>query len=119
VAVVVHGAYSTAALAPRVTSMRRSLLARMQLKQRDLTWAGRELLDSYVRAKAKVVAIDEWLESNPMIRADGTTAPVMKVYFVALNASVRTLDALRGVIRDMDRGAGDFARALEALEAER
>jgi hypothetical protein len=32
---------------PLIDSMKKSLLARKGLRQRDLTWAGRELLDVY------------------------------------------------------------------------
>jgi len=98
--------------------MKRSLLARMGLRQAELTWAGRELLDSYCRSKAKVVAIDAWLEKNPMIRVDGAAAPVMRLYFTALNTSVRTLDALRSMIGEIAREDRTFADALAALEAE-
>jgi hypothetical protein len=98
--------------------MKRSLLARMGIRQRDLTWLGRELLDSYCRSKAKVVAIDEWLETEPMIRADGTTPAVMKTYWTAMNASTRQLEALRAVIADLDRSDGRYAHALAALERE-
>src|SRR5689334_7485568 len=107
-----HGAHSVAFLAPRVSSMKRSLLARMGLRQAELTWLGRELLDSYCRSKAKVVAIDEWLETNPMIRDDGTTPAVMKTYWCAANASTRQLEALRQVIADMDRTDGRYEHAL-------
>jgi hypothetical protein len=114
-----HGAKSTLALAPAVVSMKKSLLARMGLRQRDLTWAGRELLDSYCRAKAKVAAIDAWLEKgNPLIDAEGRPPDVMRLYFVALNASTRNLDALRGVIADMSREDTNLAAALAALDAE-
>src|SRR5579859_451807 len=55
-----HGVYSGSVLAPSVLSLKRGLLARMGLRQRELSWAGRELLDTYCRAKAKVQAIDAW-----------------------------------------------------------
>lgn len=115
---VKHGAQSEAALAPRVVSMKKALLARMGLRQRDLTWAGRELLDGYCRAKAKVAAVDEWLESHAMIDEDGNVPGVMKLYFVALNASTRNLEALRGVISDLAREDDRFDSALQALQAE-
>jgi hypothetical protein len=113
-----HGARSEAALAPQVVSMKKALLARMGLRQRDLTWAGRELLDSYCRGKAKVAAIDTWLESNALIDAEGNTPAVMKLYFVALNASTRTLGELRGVIADLAREDARFDAALTTLAAE-
>ena len=113
-----HGARSTTALAPAVVSMKKGLLARMGLRQRELSWAGRELLDTYCRSKAKVVAVDTWLESNPMIRPDGSAPDVMKLYFVALNASTRTLEALRAVVALMAAEDGRFDSAVTALAAE-
>jgi hypothetical protein len=113
-----HGAQSDTALAPLVVSMKKALLARMRLRQRDLSWAGRELIDSYCRAKSKVVCIDRWLEANAMILPDGTSAGVMKLYFVALNSSTRLLGELREVIAAMAREDGRFDKALAALAAE-
>ena len=113
-----HGAQSKATLSPLIVSMKKSLLARMGLRQRDLGWAGRELLDVYCCARAKVTAIDTWLETNPLIDASGNVAPVMKVYLAALNTSVRTLEALRGVMAEMARQDATFDRALSALAAE-
>ena len=113
-----HGARSTTALAPLVVSMKKGLLARMGLRQRDLTWAGREVLDTYCRSKAKVVAIDRWLELNPLVREDGTSPAVLKLYFVALNASVRALEALRLIVADLRREDKDIASALAALDLE-
>src|SRR5215831_6926337 len=88
-----HGAQSKAALSPLIVSMKKSLLARMGLRQRDLSWAGRELLEVYCCAKAKTTTIDTWLETNPLIDESGNVAPVMRVYLAALNTSVRTLEA--------------------------
>jgi hypothetical protein len=113
-----HGARSEVALAPRVISMKKGLLARMGLRQRDLSWAGRELLDSYCRGKAKVVAIDGWLEDHALIDDEGNSPNVMKLYFVALNATTRNLEALRGVIADLAREDERFDGALAALVAE-
>jgi hypothetical protein len=62
-----HGARSHSHLAPAIVSMKRSLLARMGLRQRELTWSGRELFDVYCCSKANVTAIHQWLEINPMI----------------------------------------------------
>jgi hypothetical protein len=113
-----HGAQSEAALAPLVVSTKKALLARMGLRQRDMTWAGREILDSYCRAKSKVVAIDRWLESNPLVHGDGSYPAVLKLYFVSLNASTRLLEALRGLIAEMAREDARFDRALATLAAE-
>lgn len=98
--------------------MKKSLLARMGLRQRDLNWAGRELLDVYCCGRAKVTAIDTWLETNPLIDASGNVAPVMKVYLAALNTSVRTLEALRSLVAEMAREDQRFDKALSTLAAE-
>jgi len=113
-----HGAQSKAALSPLIVSMKKSLLARMGLRQRDLSWAGRELLEVYCCAKAKTSTIDHWLETNPLIDESGNVAPVMRVYLAALNSSVRTLEALLGVMAEMAREDQRFDRALQALAAE-
>lgn len=113
-----HGAQSRAALSPLVVSMKKGLLARMGLRQRDLSWAARELLDSYCRAKAKVVAIDEWLQTRPMLDDQGNTVGCMRLYFSALNASTRTLEALRSLIAEQAREDARFDSALQALAAE-
>lgn len=113
-----HGAQSRAALAPQIVSMKKSLLARMGIRQRDLNWAGRELLETYCCAKSKIAAVDTWLETNPLIDAAGNPAPVMRLYIAALNTSVRTLEALRGVLAQQAREDVRFDRALQALSAE-
>ena len=113
-----HGAQSGAHLAPLIVSMKKSLLARMGLRPRDLTWSGRELLDIYCCSRAKVTAIDQWLEVNPMIDADGNVGGAMKLYIAALNTSVRTLEGLRGVIEAQAREDSRFDKALTALAAE-
>lgn len=116
-AALIHGAKSTAYLAPLIVSMKKSLLARMGLRQRDLNWSGRELLDIYCCSRAKITAIDEWLVTNPLIDASGNVAPAMKLYIAALNTSVRTLEALRGVIAELAREDVRFDRG-SALAAE-
>jgi len=115
---VTHGAHSGTALAPRVGGIKRSLCARMGLRQAELSWVARETLDAYCRAKAKVMAVDRWLEQNPMIGEHGEVAGPMKMYFTALNSSVRTLEALRLVIGDLARHDDRYDDALAALEAE-
>jgi hypothetical protein len=98
--------------------MKKALLARMGLRQRDLTWAGRELLDTYCRSKAKLVAVDRWLETEPLIRPDGSVPQVMSFYLTCSNTSIRALDALRGVIVEMAKEDDRYDRALDALAAE-
>ena len=70
-----HGAQSQAHLAPLIVSTRKSLLARMGMRQRDLSWSGRELLEAYCCSKAKVIAVDQWLEVNPLTTQAGTRLP--------------------------------------------
>ena len=113
-----HGAQSAVLLAPLIVSMKKSLLARMGMRQRDLNWSGRELLDIYCCSRAKITAIDQWLAVNPMIDESGNAAGVMKLYIAALNTSVRTLEALRGVVEAMAKEDHRFDRALSALQAE-
>ncbi len=113
-----HAAQSSTVLAPMVVSIKKGLLARMGIRQRDLSWAGREVLDTYCRAKAKVVAVDRWLETHPMIAPNGEPAAVLKVYFVALNASVRALETLRGIVGALRAEDHDMAKALAALDHE-
>lgn len=114
-----HGARSEALLAPQIVSMKRALLARMGLRQGELTWVARELLDAYCRSQAKVVAIDQWLQTAPLIREDGSTPGVMKLYLAAMNTSRRTLAELVVVLREQARSDQDIAGALAALESER
>ena len=60
-----HGAQSRAALSPLIVSMKKSLLARMGLRQRDLNWAGRELLDVRFVLRARLSQKWRRRESNP------------------------------------------------------
>jgi hypothetical protein len=98
--------------------MKKSLLARMGLRLRDLNWHGRELVDIYCAARAKTTTIDRWLETHDLIDESGNVAPVMKVYLAALNTSVRTLSELRSVLEAMAKQDARFDQALTALMAE-
>jgi hypothetical protein len=113
-----HGAHSETALAPRVNGVKRSLCARMGVRQSELTWIARETLDLYCRSRAKVLAIDQWLESHPMIDEQGQVAGPMKFYVTTLNSSMRALEALRLVVADMAKHDDRFDSALAALERE-
>jgi hypothetical protein len=113
-----HGAQSGAHLAPLIVSMKKSLLARMGLRLRDLDWHGRELVHVYCACQAKITCVDQWLAENPMIDAAGNPAPVLKFYIAALNTSVRTLEALRGVLAQMAKEDARFDKALSSLAAE-
>lgn len=116
--VIAHGARSERHLAPIVRGVRDELLVRMGMRDGELSWVGRELLDTFARAQAKVVTIDEWLEREPLIRSDGSVPPVMSTYFTALRVSTRALAELREVVADMRREDHDIASALAALDVE-
>jgi hypothetical protein len=113
-----HGGQSVTALNPTISGMRRGLLRRMGIRQADLSWAAREGLDGYVRAKSKVVCIDRYLDTAGMIAADGTVAGCMKLYFVALASARRHLELLRGIVGSLAAEDRDLAGALAALDRE-
>ena len=59
--------------------------------------AGRETLDLYARNKAKLIALDHYFERSALpVGADGAPNGAVKVYWLAYNAAVRTLEGLRG-----------------------
>jgi hypothetical protein len=113
-----HGAHSSTALVPRVTGIKRSLLARMGLRQSELSWIAREQLDLYCRSRAKLLAIDRWLEQNPMIDTDGNPAGCMKLYLASVNSTLRALESLRVTVGDLARTDDRYETALAALERE-
>jgi hypothetical protein len=113
-----HGAHSSTALAPRITSVRRAVCARMKVRQSELTWVAREQLDLYCRSRAKLLALDGYLERVPLINEDGEVAGCMKLYVAILNSNMRALEALRLTVGDMARHDDRYETALAALEAE-
>jgi hypothetical protein len=115
---VTHGAHSSTGLAPRVTGIKRSLLARMGIRQAEMSWIAREQLDLYCRSRAKVLAVDAYLEQHAMIDADGNPAGCMRLYLASVNSSLRALEALRLVVGDLARTDDRYETALAALEAE-
>jgi hypothetical protein len=114
---VKHGAQSRA-VAVRATSVKRTILARMGLRQDELSWQAREVLDTYAAVKAKRLALDRYLESAPMVDDNGNVAGCMKLYIAVTNSSIRALEALRATIATLRTGEIDLARALAALDAE-
>jgi hypothetical protein len=90
----------------------------MGLRQAEMSWIAREQLDLYCRSRAKVLAVDHWLELHPMIDTDGGVAGPLRMYFTALNSSMRALESLRLVIGDLARHDDRYERAFAALEAE-
>jgi hypothetical protein len=115
-----HAGFSQGpALMPRAVSIKRSLLRRMELRQADLSWAAREALDTFARCKAKVLAIDDWLEGVPLIDENGDTPLVVsKIYFQALRAQTSALAELRALVAASQRTDSDMLAALRALDDE-
>jgi hypothetical protein len=113
-----HGAQSGAVVAPLSMNVKQSVLKRMGMRQAELSWAGRETLDLYAGNKSKLILLDRYFESAPLVGDDGTPNPATKVYWLAYNAAVRSLGELRGVIAEMAREDQRYDRALSALAAE-
>jgi hypothetical protein len=80
-----HGGKGTVALAPTVRGVKRELCKRLGVRYQDLTAAGREAVDLYARARAKLAAIDDWLTRNPMLDESGAPAPCLALYSTLLN----------------------------------
>lgn len=112
-----HGAQSRA-VAVRAVSVKRTILSRMGLRQDELSWQAREVLDTYAAVKAKRVALDRYLEATPIVDEHGNPAGCMKLYIAITNSSIRALEALRATIATMRTGEVDLARALAALDRE-
>jgi hypothetical protein len=83
----------------------------------DLTAAGREAVDLYARARAKLAAIDRWLEKNPMLDETGQPAPAMALYSTLLNTSARLLAQVLAVLEAMDRADGRYDKLSRHIEA--
>lgn len=113
-----HGAQSGAVVVPLSRNVKQSVLKRMGMRQAELSWAGREMLDLYARNKAKLIALDRFFEETPLIREDGSPHGATKIYWLSYNAAIRSLEALRGVISEMAREDARYDRALEALASE-
>ena len=90
----------------------------MGMRQAELSWQGREMLDLYSRNKAKLVALDRYFETVPLVAPDGTPNGATRIYWLAYNASVRSLTELRSVVEAMAREDARFDHALTALAAE-
>ena len=68
--------------------------------------------------KSKLIALDRYFETVPLVGPDGTPNGATKIYWLAFNASVRSLAELRNVVEAMAREDSRFDRALTALQAE-
>lgn len=90
----------------------------MGMRQKELSWQGREMLDLYARNKAKLVSLDRYFETTPLIGADGTPNGATRIYWVSYNAAVRSLSELRAVVEAMAKEDMRFDSALQALQAE-
>jgi hypothetical protein len=44
----------------------------MGMRQAELSWAARETLDLYARNKAKLLALDRYFETTPLVKGDGS-----------------------------------------------
>jgi hypothetical protein len=117
-AATTHGAQSGAVVVPLSRNVKQSVLKRMGLRQAELSWAARETLDLYARNKAKLIALDRYFETTPLIREDGSPHGATKIYWLSYNAAIRSLEALRGVISQMAKEDARFDRALQALGEE-
>ena len=90
----------------------------MGMTQKQLGWAQREQLDLYCRNKSKLILLDRYFESSPLLKPDGTPNGASKIYWTCYNATVRSLAELRHTIEAMAREDRDLASALAALDAE-
>jgi hypothetical protein len=90
----------------------------MGLRQAELSWQGREMLDLYARNKSKLIALDRYFETTPLIGADGTPNGATRIYWVSYNAAVRSLGELRAVVEAMAKEDVRFDKALSALATE-
>ena len=113
-----HGAQSGAVLVPLSRNVKQSILKRMGLRQAELSWQGKEMLDLYARNKSKLIALDRYFESTPLIGPDGAPDGATKIYWLAYNAAVRSLSELRATVEAMAREDHRFDRALTALAVE-
>jgi hypothetical protein len=113
-----HGGRSTVALAPTVRGVKRELCKRLGVRYADLDAAGREAVDLYSRARAKLAAIDTWLERNPMLNEKGEPAACMPLYATLLNTSNRLLASVLTVLSQMAKEDDRYDAAVQALIAE-
>ncbi len=109
-----HGGRSTVALAPTVRGVKRELCKRLGVRYADLDAAAREAIDLYSRARAKLAAIDTYLERHPMLDANGEPAPCMQLYSTLLNTANRLLASVLAVLGQMSREDDALRRHLEA-----
>jgi hypothetical protein len=110
-----HGGRSTVALAPTVRGVKRELCKRLGVRYADLTAAGREAVDLYARARAKLAAIDRFLETHPVVAEDGTPAACLPIYGQLLNTSSRMLAQVLRTLEAMAEVDQKYDSAVQAL----
>jgi hypothetical protein len=109
-----HGGRSSVALAPQVKGVRRELCRRLGVRYQDLSAAGRESVDLYSRCRAKLAAIDRYLETHPVVAEDGTPAACLPIYGQLLNTSARMLAQVLATLEHLDRADDKLTRYLQA-----
>jgi hypothetical protein len=110
-----HGGTATVALAPTVRGVKRELCKRLGVRYQDLTAAGREAVDLYARARAKLAAIDQWLTRNPMLDESGTPAPCLALYSTLLNTCGRLLSQVLAVMEQMAQEDERYDKAVHGV----
>jgi hypothetical protein len=102
---------------PTLASVKTQLCQRLGKRPHELSFEARELLDIYVRAKSKVIAIDNFLAQTAVVVDDGRVTPALRAYVNFLKASVSCLTALTQAIKEMPRDEnGRIDHALEGFE---
>lgn len=85
------------------------------MRLQDLDAAGREAIDLYSRARAKLAAIDKFFERNPVVGEDGVPSPALAAYTTLLNTSNRLLASVLSVLEQMAREDSRYDTAVQAL----
>jgi hypothetical protein len=75
------------------------VLRQLRLSPRDLDAIGRGYLDAYVTLRAKVDAIDAYVDEHGLIRPDGEPQPVLKLYVSLQNSARLALARLEQHVR--------------------
>ena len=69
-------------------------MRQLRLRAGDLSPIGKGYLDAYVRLRAKIELIDDYLGEHGLIREDGSVQPVMGLYVSLQNAARLALGRL-------------------------
>jgi hypothetical protein len=84
----------------RAGNEKRRLLDRLGLRQRDLDPIGLAYLDHYATLRARLDAIDAYLDEHGLIRPDGEPQPVLRLYAALTNSARLGLAKLEGHLRE-------------------